>query len=236
MILIEWGVTPAYKLSYWVSKLLFSLPCFYRNIKSKVPLWYSDEFPTYEPIASSHPYLSLAPPTSSNTIMIETKDTNKQTCLKLNMGVPILSNPTYSSNAPILEEGVVSFSVLIPATQNPKHVFIGWATPEIVYSPQFFPASLPDVLYIDSVEILTPNGEKAWKVDTKQHTGFMVKLSGLIEGDNQVILEDMRWVWLIYIYIYISYATGYTNTVPPSHTHIHTHTHTHTHTTHNVFQ
>ena len=121
-------------------------------------------------------------------------------CLKLNMGIPILSS-SISSSSSKFQEGTVSWSISFPITQDTQKVFLGWSLPDMLYNEDSWNKTIPDTYKVCNVDILTPNEkggkEDAWKVSTEYSTGFIVRLSALLghkapsvpSGEPQIVRQ-----------------------------------------------
>ena len=123
-----------------------------------------------------------------NLIAVSSKKIGSMDCFKLNMGVPILSK----SSEP--EEKIVSFSVCFPTSQDTKKVFLGWCTPEMIYSEDVWNQNITNFNYLSKVEVLIrkeryTSHDDEWRLDSEYSTAFAVRLSELA-GDNLPVEKD----------------------------------------------
>lgn len=189
------------------TSLNFQPVCNPNSLHYNIPLWYSAPG-DYDVIDSTHPLLYEKRVVGINVnqvslieIYCRQLDIAKQECLRLNFGVTISSNQEdldlflpSSAKEKVTFQGltseqqenvaVVSYSIVVPAGQNPHRVFVGWTTAGFRYIKSQFQheqetqGRIPDVQYGQQVKVVNQPGELE-SVSTYS-TAFMVCLGKLL--------------------------------------------------------
>lgn len=183
--------------------------CNPNSLHYNIPLWYSAPG-DYDVIDSTHPLLYEKRVVGVNVgqvslieIYCRELDIAKQECLRLNFGVVVSSNQEdldqissplflpssakekFTFQHPMHEEHkdivAVSYSIVVPAGQNPGRVFVGWTTAGFQYIKSQFlhekepQGHVPDVQYGQQVKVVNqPGGLSTFS------TAFMVCLGKLL--------------------------------------------------------
>ena len=157
-----------------------------------LPLWYSSHG-GYEVIDHTHPTLTSESRAISNTeaahSIISVRQTDwdfstppKQECLRLCVGV------AFSQTTPTGEDECedkcerVCYSAVVPAGQDPDHVFVGWTTTEFRYIESQFKidsdTQSADMHYGQRIDLIGRSDVSHYS------TAFMVSLSELLDSQE----------------------------------------------------
>ena len=195
------------------TSLNFQPVCNPNSLHYNIPLWYSAPG-DYDVIDSTHPLLYEKRVVGINVnqvslieIYCRQLDITKQECLRLNFGVTISSTqedlepatPLFlpsSAKEKVTFQGLthkqqenvtaVSYSIVVPAGQNPDRVFVGWTTAGFRYIKSQFQREeeaqghIPDVQYGQQVKVVNRPGDLE-SVSTYS-TAFMVCLGKLLSS------------------------------------------------------
>ena len=155
-----------------------------------LPLWYSSHG-GYELIDHTHPSLTSESRAVANgeaaQSIISVRQTDcdfstppKQECLRLCVGV------AFSQTTPTVENTCerLCYSAVVPAGQDPDHVFVGWTTTEFRYIESQFKADSnstslsADMQYGQRIDLIGRSDVSHYS------TAFMVSLSELLDSQE----------------------------------------------------
>lgn len=83
----------------------------------------------------------------------------------------------------------MSFTLSFPSSQDTEAVFLGWCTPEWIYSGEYWNSNVSDSIYSSKIEVLGMmdriiDTDHVWKVNREHCSAFVVRLSGLINHER----------------------------------------------------